>query len=309
MLWDCRFDPKNVVITNGCVEAVGLALKAVTKPGDIVAIESPGYYGFFQMLEMLNLRAVEIPSSMPDGMSLDLLAKALEQHDIKACLISTTVSNPSGATMTLEDKKRLVTLLEQRDIPLIEDATFADLHFDGSAAAAKSFDTKGNVLLCASLTKTIAPGLRMGWIEGGRYAEKIAFLKRVTSIAQSEIIEGGLAKYLAEGGVDRHLRTLRSRLRDQLDRHILAISQHLPKEVRFSRPSGGFLLWLQWPTEVDTLKLHRQALDVGVGLAPGLLFSASGQFQHHMRVNCGQVWRPEIEDAYRNLATLARQMS
>lgn len=305
MLWDCQLDPEEIVVTNGCVEAVGLALRAVTKPGDIVAIESPGYYGFIQMLEMLHLRALEIPSSIVDGISLTHLAHAIAEHDVKACVVSTTVTNPCGATMPLQAKRDLVKLLSGRNIPLVEDATFADLHFNGELTAAKSFDDSGNVLLCASLTKTIAPGLRIGWIHAGRHAEHVSFLKRVSSIGQPEIIEGGLAEYLAEGGVDRHLRVLRHRLGEQLGQHLLAIAHYLPSGIRVSRPSGGFLLWLQWPDSIDVLRLHAEALNVGIGLAPGPLFSASGQFRHHMRVNCGQVWRPAVERGYESLARLA----
>ncbi len=308
MLWDCRLDPEDIVITNGCVEAVGLALRATTKPGDIVAIESPGYYGFIQMLEMLHLRALEIPSNIVDGISLPHLAKALDEHDVKACVISTTVTNPCGATMPLQAKRNLVTLLSTRDIPLVEDATFADLHFKGELTAAKSFDVSGNVLLCASLTKTIAPGLRIGWIDAGRHAERVRFLKRVSSIGQPEILEGGLAEYLAEGGVDRHLRTLRNRLNEQLGQHLHAIAHYLPAEIKTCRPSGGFLLWLEWPEGVDALRLHAEALNVGIGLAPGPLFSASGQFRRNMRINCGQVWRPAVEHGYESLARLAAKL-
>lgn len=308
MLWDCKLDAQDIVITNGCVEAVGLALRAVTKPGDCVAIETPGYYGFFQMLEMLHLQALEIPSGVTDGISLPHLARAIESHPVKACLVSTTVTNPCGATMSVEAKRGLVDMLSEKKIPLIEDATFADLHYSGQVQAAKSFDSSGNVLLCASLTKTVAPGFRIGWIEAGKYAEHVGFLKRVTSIGQPEVIEGGLAEYLTDGGVERHLRTLRQRLSDQLEKHVQAIGHFLPPGIRISPPSGGFLLWLQWPENIDVLKLHAEALNVGIGIAPGPLFSATGQYRHHMRVNCGQVWRPEVERGYEILGRLASKM-
>lgn len=305
VLWGCSLDPQNIVVTNGCVEAVGLALRAVTQPGDIVAIESPCYYGFIQMLEMLHLRAMEIPSSIVDGISLPHLKDGLEKHDIKACLISTTVTNPCGATMPLTAKKSLVSLLSDHDVPLIEDATFADLQFDDKLTAAKSFDESGNVLLCASLTKTVAPGLRIGWIDAGRHSDRVAFMKRVSSIDQPAIIQAAIAEYLSVGGVDRHLRILRQKLSRQVDQHLAAIEHLLSPSIKVCRPSGGFLLWLQWPDAIDTLKLQAEALNLGIGLAPGLLFSATGQFRSHMRINCGQVWTADVERGYRNLAALA----
>ena len=308
IVWDCQLDPAQIVITNGCVEAVGLALRAVTKPGDIVALESPGYYGFIQMLEMLHLRVLEIPSGIREGISLPHLNRAIEGHDVKACLVSTTVTNPSGATMNLAAKRSLVKMLADRDIPLIEDATFADLNFSGEMTAAKSFDDSGNVILCASLTKTIAPGLRIGWTHAGKHSEKVTLLKRISSIGQPQVIEGGLAGYLAEGGVERHLRTLRRRLSEQLDQHLQAVGNYLPGGISVCRPSGGFLLWLEWPKEIDILKLHAEALNVGIGLAPGVLFSASGQFPNFMRINCGQVWSPQVERGYQSLGVLAARL-
>jgi DNA-binding transcriptional MocR family regulator len=300
--WGCSLRSENITVTNGCVEAVGLALRAVTSPGDIVAVESPGYYGFYHMLEMLGLKAIEIPSDVHSGISLEHLDRAIESYPIKACLVSTTVTNPCGATMPRHAKKALVERLAAEKITLIEDATFADLQFEGDTIAAKSFDKAGDVLLCASLTKTIAPGLRTGWIEGGRHAEKIGFLKRVTSIGQTELTQRVLAEYLAVGGVDRHLRRMRGILSDQVDRHLAAIAHFLPPTIRVSRPSGGFLLWLQMPRNIDSLELHVEALDLGIGLAPGTMFSAKADFSSYMRINCGQVWKPEVEAAYGRLS-------
>ncbi len=299
--WSCTLDPDNVTITNGCVEAVGLALRAVTKPGDIVAVESPGYYGFFHMLEMLHLQAVEIPSDARDGLSIRDLRHAIERFPIKACIASTTVTNPCGATMPRTEKQELVTLLAGAEIPLIEDATFADLHFSGEMAAAKSFDRTGNVLLCASLTKTIAPGLRVGWIDGGKHAERVGFFKRVTSIGQPELAQRTLAEYLATGGVDRHLRKLRRSLGERVDRHLLAITEHLPHATRVIRPTGGFLLWLEFASAVDTVRLHRELIDSGIGLAPGTMFGATGGFSNYIRINCGQAWHSQMDAAYREL--------
>lgn len=299
--WSCTLDPDNVTITNGCVEAVGLALRAVTKPGDIVAVESPGYYGFFHMLEMLHLQVVEIPSDAREGLSVRDLRRAIERFPIKACIASTTITNPSGATMPRSEKQELVTLLASADIPLVEDATFADLHFSGDMAAAKSFDRTGNVLLCASLTKTIAPGLRVGWIDGGKHSERVGFLKRVTSIGQPELAQRTLAEYLATGGVDRHLRKLRRTLSERVDRHFSAIGEHLPHTTRLTRPSGGFLLWLELASSVDTVRLHREQIDSGIGIAPGTMFGATGNFSNYIRINCGQAWHARMDTAYRDL--------
>ncbi len=201
-----------------------------------------------------------------------------------------------------------MTLLKSHGIPLIEDATFADLQFDNQLLSACSFDKDGDVLLCASLTKTVAPGLRIGWIDAGRYSDRVSFLKRVTSIGQPEIVQHTLADYLSSGGFERHLRQLQRTLKAQVNQHLTAVAETLPAGTRAATPSGGFLLWLQLPNQVDSLELHSRALDFGIGLAPGTMFSATGNFRNFLRINCGQVWNSEIERGYGFLAALITEL-
>lgn len=306
--WGCTIDPANVVITNGCVEAVGLALRAVTRAGDIVAVETPTYYGFLNLLETLDLRAIEIPCDPVTGMSVEALASAARGFDIRACLLSTTVSNPTGATMPQDSKRELVEIARRHGITIIEDATFADLQFDGQTLAARSFDTGANVILCASATKTVAPGLRIGWVDGGPFTDRISYLKRVSSIGQPELNQLALAQYMASGGYERHLRHLVRVLGHQIGQHVQVIADLMPDGLSMVRPGGGFLLWLELPRQIDSLELHHRALGFGIGLAPGTMFSADGRYRSHIRVNCGQVWGPEIMMAYEKLAGLVRAM-
>lgn len=283
--WDCALDPQNVVVTNGCTEAVSLCLRAVARPGDVIAVESPCYYGFLHLLEALDLKALEIPCHPVEGMSLVDLEEALRLHRVQACLMSTTVSNPTGATMPADTKRRLVALLVAKGVPLIEDATFADLHRAGPAPAAQSFDDAGNVLLCASLTKTVAPGSRIGWVYPGRYLEQVSFLKRTTSVDQADVMQRALATYLVGGGCDRHLRRLRRDFAERVQRACTVIAEAFPAETRLTVPSGGFLLWAELPAGVSALSLQQFAIDVGIGAAPGVIFSTTDQFAHFMRIN------------------------
>jgi DNA-binding transcriptional MocR family regulator len=283
--WDCALDPESLVVTNGCTEAVSLCLRAIARPGDVIAVESPCYYGFLHLLEALDLRALEIPCHPTDGMSLEDLEDALGLHPIRACLMSTTVSNPTGATMPADNKRRLVAMLASKGIPLIEDATFADLHRAGPAPAAQSFDETGGVLLCASLTKTVAPGSRLGWAHPGRFLEQVSFLKRTTSVDQPDVLQRALASYLVGGGCDRHLRRLRRDFGDRVQRARAVIAETFPAGTRLTVPSGGFLLWVELPANIAALSLQQFAIDVGIGAAPGVIFSTSDEFAHFMRIN------------------------
>lgn len=304
LAWNCSLEWESVVVTNGGVEATALCLQAVTCPGNIVAVERPTFYGFLYLLEAQGLRALEIPTDPKDGLVVSALEEALGRHEVSACLISTTVTNPTGATMPETEKQRLVLLLEAARVPLIEDATFADLHRAGARPAAKAYDRTGNVMLCASLTKTVAPGLRLGWADAGIHASRVGFLKRVSSIGQPTVIQETIAAYLGSGGVERHLRRLRATFAKLVDRHLDAVSRHLPTGTRVVAPSGGFLLWVELPEGIDTTGLHPLALEVGLGIAPGSMFSATGAFAAAMRINCGVEWDEATEVSYERLGRL-----
>ena len=256
-----------------------LCLRAVTRPGDTVAVEAPAFYGFLQ--------ALPIRSTGRNGFDVDALEAALRERRIAAVLLSTTVSNPSGATMPVARKRQLVELAVRHQKPVIEDATFADLHFEGEYQAAQGFDESGLVMLCASLTKTMAPGMRIGWVDGGRFSEEIGYLKRVSSIGQPHVMELALAQYLASGGMAKHLRRTRRAMQSQVYRIAEQVERVFPPGTSFALPSGGFLLWIELPEPVDTLVLQERAVGSGVGVAPGILFSPQGEYRNFIRLNCG----------------------
>ncbi len=294
-----------IVVTNGALEALNLCLMAVTRPGDLVAVESPGFYAALQAIERLDLRAVEIPVDPGTGLDLDVLAQALDKHPIRACWFMTNYQNPTGATMPLEKKRTLVELLARHQVPLIEDDVYGELHFQAEyPLPAMAFDKQGLVMHCSSFSKTLAPGYRIGWAAAGRFAEKVQRAKLMTTLSASIPVQAGIADYLQHGGYDRHLRKLRTALRAQLDAMNLALRRAMPKGVRWTCPSGGYFVWLELPTQVDALTLHRQAIEHGVSIAPGPIFSVSRSFRHCVRLNFGHPWNADIERAVRVLGDL-----
>jgi DNA-binding transcriptional MocR family regulator len=307
--WGANIDPKRVVITNGAVEAIQLSLRAVTKPGDAVAVEGPAYYGFLQLLQSLCLRIVTIPNIVGEGFNVDALELALKETKITAVLLSTTVSNPTGDTMPLQKKRQLVDLAVRHQIAVIEDATFSDMHFEGDSIACQSLDESGLFILCASLTKTIAPGMRIGWVDGGRFSEEIRFLKRVSSIGQPAVMELALADYFARGGMRKHLRKIRADMKSQVIRMAADVIDFFPAGTSVTMPSGGFLLWVELPSQIDALQLQERAVEYGVGIAPGILFSARGDYKNFMRLNCGVVDSLRTRNGLKALAQLTAAMT
>jgi DNA-binding transcriptional MocR family regulator len=306
--WGCRIDHRNLVLTNGCMEALNLCLRAVTRPGDTVALESPTYYGFLQILQALGLKALEIPTHPRAGMSLEALEVALQAHEVKAVLVMPNVSNPIGATMSEAAKKRLVEMLAARGVPLIEDHIYSELSYDApSRRAAKCFDRSGNVMLCSSFSKTLAPGLKSGFIEPGRWRDAIRTLKFVASGGNSEIVELTLAEVLESGGYERSLRQLRRRCEQQVDAARGVIAENFPRGTRVTRPTGGFILWIELPKGCDSIALFERLLERGISIAPGPMFSATQRYRNCLRVSVGHPWTERTEKALAEVGRLARQ--
>jgi DNA-binding transcriptional MocR family regulator len=289
---------EELVITNGAMEALNLCLQCVTQPGDLVAIESPAFYATLQVLERLKLKAVEIPVHPREGIDLDSLAASLAQLPIKACWFMSSLQNPLGASMNEAKKRALYELLQRHQVPLIEDDVYAELYFGSQPPKpVKSFDREGLVMHCGSFSKCLAPGYRVGWVAGGRYAEQIGRLKLMTTISPSVPAQAAIADYLQHGGYDRHLRKLRHLLETQQASMLASAARHFPASTRVTRPSGGYFLWFEFPQQVDSLQLFRLALAQGISLAPGPIFSATRRFGNCARLNYGHPWTPEYEQA------------
>lgn len=306
----CTLSPDEIVTTSGCQEALSLCLRAVAKPGDTVAIESPVFYGTLQTIEQMGLKAIEIPTCPRKGISIEALALALDRWKIRACLIVPNFSNPTGAVMPEERKKRLVQLLAERGVPLIEDDIYGDLtHRAPRPKAAKSYDRKGLVMLCSSFSKTLAPGYRVGWVAPGRWQEQIEHLKYVNTIATATLPQLAIAEFLERGGYDHYLRKTRALYAEGVERMTHALARYFPDGTRVTQPAGGFVLWVELPKKVDSLELHRRALARKISIAPGPLFSAKQAYRNCIRLTCALPWDERLERALVTLGRLADELA
>jgi DNA-binding transcriptional MocR family regulator len=301
-----QLDADEIVTTLGATEALSLALGVTTKPGDVIAVESPAYFGLLRLAECHGLRAIEIPNDARTGLDLDALDDAIRTSPVRAVLATPSFQNPLGSRMPEENKERLVKMLARRDIPLIEDDVYADLSFDGTRPRpAKTFDDRGNVLLCGSFSKTLCPGYRVGWIAAGRFQEAIERRKFAFVVASPTPTQMAIAELLGEGGYDRHLRRLRHALALQSERYRDAIAEAFPPGTRISHPQGGFVLWVELPPQSDAVAIQRRALERGIAVAPGTIFSARPRFGHCLRISTGHPWSPRIERAIATLGELS----
>jgi DNA-binding transcriptional MocR family regulator len=305
--WGCGLSLEDIVVTAGCTDALNLCLRAVAGPGDVIAVESPSYFVLLTILEALQMKALEIPTYPREGVCLDELQIALDRRKVKACLFMTNFHNPMGSCMPGDKKKKLVEILTQRGIPLIEDDIYGDLHHGAARPkVAKAFDRKGIVLLCSSFSKTLAPGHRVGWTAPGRFRAQVERLKNISTAGNALLPQMMIAEFLKTGGYDHYLRKIRKAFGEQMQVTSQAIGKYFPEGTKVTRPSGGIVLWVEMPAQVNALELYQKALQKNISVAPGPVFSASQGYRNFIRVNCGMRWSDRIEEA---LFILGRQAS
>ncbi len=300
--------PQEIIVTSGAMEGLNLCLQALTRPGDLIAVESPTFYAGLQASERLGLKVIEIPSHPREGVSIGALADALRHHPIKACLFMLNFANPTGSRVPDANKRALVDLLRKHEVPLIEDDVYAELYFGREAPlSSKAMDIDGRVLHVSSFSKCLAPGYRVGWVAAGRYAKAVQRQKYSTSLATAVPTQIALAEYLKQGGFENHLRQLRRQLAAQAGQLVAGIEEHFPAGTRLARPDGGYFAWLALPRQVDTLRLHAEALARGISIAPGPIFSAKREFSNFLRLNFGHPANPRQGEALTTLGALIAQ--
>ena len=305
----CTFSPDDIITTCGCQESISLALRTVAEAGDVIAIDSPVFYGHLQAIESLGMRALEIPTCPNKGMDLDALRVALKQHDVAAVLSVTNCQNPLGLIMPEDKKREMVELLARHDVPLIEDDIFGDLAYERPRPkVCKAYDDKDLVLLCSSFSKTLAPGARVGWVAPGpRYREQLERLKICTTLATPTLPQMAIAEFLANGGYDHYLRRVTAQYAEQARQVSDAVRKYFPPGTKVTNPVGGYVLWVEMPAGTDALALHEQALRQKINVAPGPIFSAKGKYGNFIRINTANPFTDEIDRALLTVGRLASQ--
>ncbi|MDB6079259.1 MAG: Transcriptional regulator, GntR family domain / Aspartate aminotransferase, partial [Akkermansiaceae bacterium] len=294
--WGCAFEPDEFIVTVGASEAMHLALLAVTKPGDTVLVESPSYYGTLSLLAKLKLHAITVPSGA-EGLNLAAVREAIAKYPVAAMLVIANFSNPAGSLMSDANRRELLAIANQHAIPIVEDDIYGDLPHQGQRPQPlKAIDRHDRVILCGSYSKTLAPGLRVGYVVGGPYHEHLMALKNALNLGGPALPALTVAEFLRSGGYDRHLRKLREAFRLQVCRTREVVAETFPEGTRMSNPTGGLVVWLELPEQVDVLEVFHQARAVGINFAPGTLFSPNGMFRNCLRLCCGVTWTPVIEE-------------
>ena len=307
--WGCDLQPDDFVATSGTLEALNVSFKSSCKPGDVVAVESPAYYGMLQILGTLGLQALEIPTSPETGIDLDILEANLAKHKVRAVALIPNFNNPMGFVMPDTHKQRLAELATERDIVVIEDDVYGDLNYGPiRPKPIKAFDTSGNVMLCSSFSKALIPSYRSGWCVPGKYLSEARRYKWMSSAANASLPQLAIIRFVKRGGYDKHLRRFRKILASQMTTLSRCVQHYFPEDIRMTRPVGGYTLWIELPKTVDSLIVYQKALEQKISITPGPVFSSTGQYPHFIRLNYGFPWQTSSEQAVDTLATIIRSL-
>ena len=302
--WGGSLHENDLVTTAGGMNALSFCMMALGKAGDTIAMESPCYPGILQLATSLGLKVLELPTHPTTGIEIEALKKVISK--INMCLLVPNFNTPLGSCMPDEHKKEVVELLARHHIPLIEDDIYGDLYFGTQRPkCCKSFDKDGTVLWCSSVSKTLAPGYRVGWVAPGRYKEQILKLKLVHAISSSAITQEAVANFLKSGRYENHLRKLRQTLQNNYQHYIHAIAEYFPEGTRTSRPQGGIALWVEFDKKINTTALFDIALKQKISIAPGRMFTLQNQFENCIRLSLGLSWSEEIRRKIELLGLLA----
>jgi DNA-binding transcriptional MocR family regulator len=307
--WGGKIEPEQVVVTSGCLEAITMCLRAVTSPGDTVAVECPTYFGIYQAAESLGLKVVEITSCAVNGIDLDCLQEAISKCNIKACVVVPNFNNPLGSCVPDEKKKELVEIITKHNIPLIEDDIYGELYFGKNRPkTCKYFDKRGMVMHCSSLSKSLAPGYRIGWAIPGKFFEQVRQIKRIHNISAPTLTQVAMAHFLKNGRYEYHLKNLRKALHTQSLRYVQGIIEYFPADTKISRPHGGFVLWLELNKKVNAFKLRTEAMKHKISVVPGRIFSASCNYSNFIRISFGKPWSEDVDYGLMMLGQLIKKM-
>ena len=306
--WNGNLQEEDIITTAGAMNALSFSLMALTKKGDKIAVESPVYFGILQLAKSLGLHVIELPTNPMTGVELEALQKVIPK--VKTCILVSNFNNPLGSCMPEAHKREVVSMLANYGIPLIEDDLYGDVYFGSNRPKpCKAFDKEGLVLWIGSVSKTLAPGYRVGWIAPGKFKEKIIHQKLIHTVSSTTITQEAIANFLEKGRYENYLRKLRKTLHSNSLHYARAIAEYFPEKTKISNPQGGFMLWVELEEKINTVELYEKAIRQNISIAPGRMSTLQNQFNNCMRLSYGQRWSEHIEDKLKQLGNITKRMS
>lgn len=293
-----------IIVTSGSIDSVNIALSALLRAGDTVAVEDPCFFPTLFSLRRHGLRGVPIPVSPHAGLDLVELERVLATGKVRACVLMSTCQMPMGVSMSNEKKQWLVQLAEKYGVPIIENGAYDEFARPGEyPASCKAFDKSGLVVSCSSFSSSLSPQLRVGWLCAGRFYKRVLSVKLLTSMTSHWIAQRTAAEFLKYENLDRHMASVRSILGKRMSTGLGELDKWSSLVRQRSDPKGGSIVWLALPSEIDSLALFTRAASEGLSFMPGALFSAGRPRHNEIALNFSFPW---TEDALESLSRLMK---
>ncbi len=306
--WD-SLESDDVLITTGAQQGIDLVLRNFTSPGDAVAVTIPTYQQLFGLLLAHGLKLVPVVSG-PEGPQLDDLKQTLSRSSVRLLCIMPTFHNPTGRTMDLERRQALMQIVAQTNVPVLEDEYEKELRFRGETLPSlRSMDPRSLTVSVHTFSKALFPGLRMGWVQAGREVlAPMAAVKRFIDLETSPLMQGALFEFIRSGYLDRHVRKLRIELGERHRAAQEALARHMPEGCTWSRPEGGFALWVELPEKGQGDRLAELAADRGVLVTPGRVFDPISRPSTGIRLSLSRCAAPQIQTGVQILGECAHKV-
>lgn len=290
--------PDDIVITSGALDALNLALQAITQTGDYIVLQQTIFYGAWQAAERLGLKVITIPDHPQHGIDLDAFKQVLANYPIKVCWLMLNCHNPLGFTVSDEIKMQLADLLVQHQVYLIEDDVYEEMFYGTKKPhAMKYFDQKNWVLHCSSFSKTLGANFRVGWVHAGKFSQCIQHLQLMSTLSVNPLIQSSLVEFLQHHHYEKHLRRLRRNLEQYKRQFYLYLKHALPSDCEVIHHLGGYFLWIRLPENVDSMHIYQHLMQHNIAIAPSQLFNILAAHQQGLRINCSFAWNAQIQQA------------
>jgi 2-aminoadipate transaminase len=299
----------NVLLTSGSQQALELVGKLFIDYGDIVVLESPSYLGAIQAFNLYAPRYVTVPTD-EDGMIIEELERILQIVTPKFIYVVPTFQNPSGRTLSVERRKKLMAVAEYYDVIIVEDDPYSELRYTGEhLPAIKAFDTTGRVIYLTTFSKILSPGIRLAWIVASEeLIKKLVLCKQATDLCTSTFIQYAAYEYCQSGTMDEHIERIREMYAVRMQTMLDALDKYFPKDqVSWTHPEGGMFLWVTLPDEIDVDDLLKEAVANKVAFVPGGSFYVDSRAHSTMRLNFSNAMPELIEEGIRRLSLIIRR--
>jgi len=303
----------NVLITTGSQQALDLVSKVLLDPGDVIIVEAPTFVGALQSFRAYQASYASVPLDN-EGMMVDLLAQKIVETHPKFMYVLPNFQNPGGVTLSEERREKVVSLAHQYGVPILEDDPYGELRFEGEhleplvviSARQNGGDPagyfKGDVIYMSTFSKTVAPGLRLGWVVAPvEVVKKLVQAKQGSDLHTSSLDQTVVYEVVRDGFLEEHVKEIREMYRQRRDAMLAAMDQHFPEGTSWTRPQGGLFLWVKLPEGVDCLELIEAAVEQKVAFVPGTAFYADGRGRDALRLTFATCPTEMIDEGIKRL--------